>query len=167
LEPGHPEAAARVSRTVDDLDATISDIRTTIFELHRGEVLPFPTPGERLADVVRQVTQDHPVHCSIRVQGPVDDLPRELLLDVQAVVRELVTNVVRHARAGRAAVLVGAGTSALQVVVTDDGVGLPPVSVRSGLANLADRAQHLRGELTITTAATGTEVRWEVPLPRA
>ena len=79
-----------------------------------------------------------------------DDVPRELLHEVTAVVRELVTNVVRHARATRATVLVPAGPSTLEVVVTDDGVGLPPVTVRSGLANLADRAERLRGRLTTT-----------------
>jgi signal transduction histidine kinase len=166
LEPEHPDAAARLSRNVDDLDATIADIRTAIFELQNSDVLGFPTPSERLADVVRQVTDGRSVHCSVRVQGPVDELPRELLHDVTAVVRELVTNVVRHARASRATVLVRAGQERLHVVVTDDGVGLPPVSVRSGLANLADRAERLGGRLTTTTAATGTEVQWTAPLPR-
>jgi signal transduction histidine kinase len=164
LEPEHPDAAARLSRNVDDLDATIADIRTAIFELQNSDVLGFPTPSERLADVVRQVTDGRSVHCSVRVQGPVDELPRELLHDVTAVVRELVTNVVRHARASRATVLVRAGQERLHVVVTDDGVGLPPVSVRSGLANLAERAERLGGQLTTATAATATEVDWSVPL---
>jgi signal transduction histidine kinase len=167
LEPEHPEAAARVSRNVDDLDKTITDIRTAIFELHRTDVLEFPPPSERLADVVRQVTEGQPVHCSVRIQGPVDDLPADLLPDVAAVLRELVTNVVRHARATRATVLVRAGKSQLHVVVTDDGVGLPALGVRSGLANLADRAERLRGQLTTATAPSGTEVRWTVPLPPA
>jgi signal transduction histidine kinase len=97
----------------------------------------------------------------------VDDLPADLLPDVAAVLRELVTNVVRHARATRATVLVRAGKSQLHVVVTDDGVGLPALGVRSGLANLADRAERLRGQLTTATAPSGTEVRWTVPLPPA
>jgi signal transduction histidine kinase len=166
LETGHPDAAARVSRTVDDLDAAITDIRAAIFDLQRNDVLAFPTPSERLADLVRQVTEDQPVRCGVRFDGPVDELPRELLSDVAAVVRELVTNVVRHARAARATMAVRSGTSSLHVVVTDDGVGLPPVTVRSGLANLADRAERLRGQLTTATGPTGTEVRWTVPLPR-
>jgi signal transduction histidine kinase len=166
LEPEHPEAAARVGRNVDELDATITDIRTAIFELHRSDILQFPPASERLADVVRQVTEGQPVQCSVRIQGPVDDLPPNLLPDVAAVLRELVTNVVRHARAARATVVVRAGPSTLDVVVTDDGVGLPSVGVRSGLANLADRAERLGGALTTATAPSGTEVRWTVPLLR-
>lgn len=167
LETAHPEAAARVSDNVDDLDATITDIRTAIFELHGDDALEFPPPSERLADVVRQVTESQPVRCSVHIEGPVDDLPRNLLPDLVAVLRELVTNVVRHAGATRATVLVRAGTSTLEVVVTDDGVGLPTVGVRSGLANLAYRAERLRGQLTTTTVPSGAEVRWTVPLPSA
>jgi signal transduction histidine kinase len=82
-----------------------------------------------------------------------------------AVVRELVTNVVRHARARRVTVTVDV-TDAARVVVTDDGCGLPPVTVRSGLANLADRAERRGGKLTTTSSASGTEIRWTVPLLR-
>ena len=167
LEAGHPEAAARVGANVDELDATIADIRTAIFELHSDDAPGFPPPSERLADVVRQVTEGQAVQCSLRMQGPVDDLPPDLLPDLVAVLRELLTNVVRHARATRATVLVRAARSELHVVVTDDGVGLPASGVRSGLANLAYRAERLRGQLTTATASPGTEVRWTVSLPPA
>jgi signal transduction histidine kinase len=167
LEVAHPEAAARVGANVDDLDATITDIRTAIFELRGDEAPGFPAPGERLTDVVRQVTEGQPVQCGVRIQGPVDDLPADLLPDLVAVLRELLTNVVRHARATRARVVVRAGRSAVHVVVTDDGVGIPAGAALSGLANLAYRAERLRGQLTTTTASPGTEVRWTVPLPRA
>ena len=165
LEHERPDAAARLVHSVDDLNATITDIRTAIFELHENDVLEFPTVSERLADVVRQVVEGQPVHCGVQILGPVDELPRELLPDLVAVVRELVTNVVRHARAGRATVLVEAGTAELLVTVTDDGVGLPVVGGRSGLVNLADRADRLGGQLSTATAGPGTEVRWSVPLP--
>jgi signal transduction histidine kinase len=75
-----------------------------------------------------------------------------------------VTNVVRHARAHRVTVRVDIAEEAL-VVVSDDGSGLPDVPVRSGLDNLAARARRRDGALTATSCATGTEIRWTVPLP--
>jgi len=81
-------------------------------------------------------------------------------------VRELVTNVVRHSGASRLTVTVSA-TDAVTVVVTDDGHGMPPVTVRSGLANLADRAERRGGRMTISTGSSGTEVGWSVPRPAA
>ena len=79
-------------------------------------------------------------------------------------VRELATNVVRHARAQRVTVTVEVADE-VEVVVTDDGRGLPPVTVRSGLANLADRAERRGGRLTAVAAVSGTEIRWTVPVP--
>jgi signal transduction histidine kinase len=52
------------------------------------------------------------------------------------------------------------------VVVADDGCGLPPVTERSGLANLADRAERRGGRLSTTSSPSGTEIRWTAPLPR-
>ena len=56
-------------------------------------------------------------------------------------------------------------TDEVEDVVTDDACGLPPVTVRSGLANLADRAERRGGHLTAVAAESGTEIRWSVPLP--
>jgi signal transduction histidine kinase len=56
-------------------------------------------------------------------------------------------------------VTVSAGEE-VRVTVTDDGCGLPPVTVRSGLANLAERAERRGGRFSIRTGASGTEVCW-------
>jgi signal transduction histidine kinase len=51
------------------------------------------------------------------------------------------------------------------VAVADDGNGLPELTVRSGLANLADRAERRGGRLTTSSAPSGTQVCWAVPAP--
>jgi signal transduction histidine kinase len=119
----------------------------------------------RLAEVVRSVTEGHDLRPDLRMRCERDDLPADLVLDVVAVVRELLTNVVRHAQARRSTVSVDID-SEVGVVVTDDGRGLPPVTVRSGLANLAARAERRSGALDCRSGPTGTEIRWSVPLPR-
>jgi signal transduction histidine kinase len=165
LETERPETAARISRNVDELHGTIARIRTSIFELHEAEDASAAAVRRRMAHVLRSVTEGHELQPDLRIRTDRDDLPPDLLLDLMAVVRELVTNVVRHARARRVTVTVDV-TDAARVVVTDDGCGLPPVTVRSGLANLADRAERRGGKLTTTSSASGTEIRWTVPLLR-
>jgi len=71
---------------------------------------------------------------------------------------------VRHAEASRLTVAVAVGDE-VSVVVTDDGRGLPPITVRSGLSNLSVRAERRGGRLTTSTGTSGTEVTWSVPLP--
>jgi signal transduction histidine kinase len=163
LEPEQPEAAARIAERVDELDGTIARIRAAIFELHEPDDTSPDAVRTRIADVVRSVTGGHPLRPDVRIRGSVE-LPPALVNDVVAVVRELVTNVVRHAGASRVTVIVTVDSD-VRVAVTDDGRGLPAVTVRSGLANLADRAERHGGRLTARTGPQGTEIRWVVPRP--
>jgi signal transduction histidine kinase len=164
LEDDRRDVSASLSQRVDDLHGTIERIRTSIFDLREAEDPSATGLSRRLADVVRSITEGHEVRPDLRVRSEHDELPPDLLLDLVAVVRELVTNVVRHAQARRMTVAVEIRGTA-SVVVTDDGRGLPPVTVRSGLANLADRAERRGGELSCTSSPTGTEIRWTAPLP--
>ncbi|MBN1094224.1 GAF domain-containing protein [Blastococcus sp. TML/M2B] len=162
VEADSPELAARLAERVDELDGTISRIRSSIFELQHQDASPDGV-RHRLVDVVRSVVDGHGLRPDLRMHGEVEDLPAGLVHDVVAAVRELVTNVVRHARAQRVTVTVTV-TDEVRVQVADDGRGLPEVTVRSGLANLADRAERRGGRLTTSAGPSGSEVRWTVPL---
>ncbi|MDK3255506.1 sensor histidine kinase [Blastococcus capsensis] len=163
LETTSPEAAGQIARRVDELDGTIARIRASIFELHAAGGSSPAAVRSRLAEVVRSVTEGHGLSPALRVRGEIDELPADVAADLVAVVRELVTNVVRHAGATRVTVAVSV-TDVLRAVVTDDGRGLPAVTVRSGLTNLADRAERQGGRLTLAAGPSGTEVEWVVPL---
>ena len=166
LEDTSPEVAARISKRVDELDGTIARIRSSIFELQDGGDADPVAVRRRIGEVVRSVTEAHDLRPDLRIRNEVEALTPDLVNDVVAVVRELVTNVVRHSGASRLTVAVSV-TDAVAVVVTDDGHGMPPVAVRSGLANLADRAERRGGRMTISTGSSGTEVGWSVPRPAA
>ncbi|MGY1745758.1 sensor histidine kinase [Blastococcus sp. SYSU D00695] len=157
-----PEASARIAERVDELDETIARIREAIFELHDGETTRPAALRARLAEVVRSVTEGRGLRVTLRVRDGSADLPAALVHDVVAVVRELVTNVVRHAAATRVTAEVRVD-SEVTVEVTDDGRGMPAVAARSGLANLTDRAERRGGGLTVTAGPPGTAIRWSVP----
>jgi len=166
LEATSPEVAARIGERVDELDGTIARIRSSIFELQEADDASAVAVRRRIGEVVRSVSEGHDLRPVLRVRNEVEDLPPDLVNDVVAVVRELVTNVVRHARASRLTVAVTVGDT-VSLVVTDDGCGLPSIIVRSGLANLADRAERRGGHMSTTSGDSGTEVSWVVPLPTA
>ena len=163
LENDRRDVSAALSQRVDDLHGTIERIRTSIFDLREAEDPSTTGLRRRLAEIIRSITEGHEVRPDLRLRSEREELPPDLLLDLVAVVRELVTNVVRHAQARRMTVNVEVEATA-RVVVTDDGRGLPPVTVRSGLANLADRAERRGGELSCRSSPTGTEIRWTAPL---
>jgi signal transduction histidine kinase len=84
-----------------------------------------------------------------------------------ATLQEGVSNAVRHAHASDIVVTVEAGAD-LVIGVTDNGVGMPPDVARSGLLNLARRAEECGGAITVSAGSDGgTRLVWRVPLPPA
>ncbi|MEU5321122.1 GAF domain-containing sensor histidine kinase [Streptomyces sp. NPDC021056] len=162
----HPQAAERVLRAVDDLDETIKIIRSTIFGLRERD--DGTEPGLR-ARVVRLAGETAPVlgfPPSLRMEGLLDThVPRETAEHVVAVLSEALTNIARHARADRAEVVLETDGREVRLTVTDNGVGIPPDGRRSGLRNMAERAQQLGGELKLgASAGGGTRLVWRVPV---
>ncbi|MFJ2666358.1 sensor histidine kinase [Nocardia fluminea] len=85
---------------------------------------------------------------------------------VEAVLREALSNVVRHAKAITVSIELIVRDEA-SIDVTDDGSGFAPETTRrSGLGNLAARAAEMGGTFTITPLAQGgTTMHWSAPLP--
>jgi two-component system, NarL family, sensor histidine kinase DevS len=164
----HKEASERVLRAVDDLDETIKIIRSTIFGLRAREQVP--RGGGLRAGVVRVTGEAAPLlgfAPVVRIEGLVDtDVPREIAEHVVAVLSEALTNVARHAHADRTEVLLTTDGRDVRLKVTDNGVGIAPEGRRSGLSNLAERAEQLGGHLEVTgTDGGGATLVWQVPLP--
>lgn len=162
-----PELRDRLGTSIDDLHEVVQDIRTSIFDLHGGAGLP-----QRLADAVRQQTAETALHADLRIAGPLGTLAPDLADHAEAVVREAVSNAVRHS--GADAVLVEVAADAeLTIVVTDNGWGIPHHVRRSGLRNLERRAEAAGGWFAVGAAGPdgderafpGTRLRWSAPLP--
>ena len=159
-------AAARLTGTIQDLDDTIRQIRSTIFALHH---LAQPADGGLrglVLDVITEVTPALGFTPAFRVDGPVDTLtPAGVGEDLLAVLREALSNIARHAHAHTTDVELTAGSGRLTLDVHDDGTGIDPTNQRrSGLANLRHRAEHHGGTLTLTPHRPhGTDLCWTVP----
>jgi two-component system, NarL family, sensor histidine kinase DevS len=161
---GTDSGASRLNRVVDDLDETIRQIRTTIFEL-RGPLAPrSSTVRSQIVGVAGEVAPALGFSPALRFTGAVDTIVADdLAADLIAVVREALSNIARHAHASAAEVEVTATPAELTVDVTDNGVGIGESRRRSGLANLARRAERYGGSLTLPEHE-GTHLRWTIPL---
>jgi signal transduction histidine kinase len=155
----HPTVRARLDEAVDNLDAAIKDIRQTIFELHRAK--PTRELREEIADLVRGSTQTLGFVPDLTIEGRLDSLTAALEADLVAVVREGLANVVRHAKASSVSVRITINGT-IQIEVADDGIGVPPTAVQSGLANLRERAESHGGSLSLRARTPrGTALVWE------
>ncbi|MGV9798450.1 GAF domain-containing protein [Mycobacterium sp. NPDC003449] len=158
-----PEVQQRLTDSVDDLQAVISEIRSAIFDLHSAQTSTTRL-RKRLEDVVAQFAAVGP-GITTRFVGPLSVVDTGLADHAEAVLREAVSNAVRHSGATELAVRVSVDDD-LCIEVTDNGSGITGPVTESGLANLRDRAAEGGGELTVEDrSGGGTVLRWSVPLP--
>ena len=163
--PDVTQMATRVDKAVDELDATIAEIRTAIFELGAG-----PLPGnlrQSILAVVDELVPTLGVRPQVVFSGLVDTTVSENVGDhLLAVVREGLTNASKYARASRYLVNVTVDDR-MTLEIVDDGVGFDPGSIVGGLGlgNLRGRAEKLGGTFTIASGPEGgTVLVWSVPL---
>ena len=166
-----PEVASRITNAVDAMDLTIKDIRATIFELQARDTADRPDLRTDIVSVVEEMTPLLGFAPSLRLgAGLGGEIKPEVAEQALAALREALSNAARHAAATRVDVTVDAGTDGvLSVQVTDNGTGIPADGRRSGLRNLASRAEKLGGELRLGPAdpgesPPGTRLEWCVPL---
>jgi len=155
------ELANRVNQSIDALDTTIRDIRSAIFELRASTGT---TLSGRLRDIVDELPDGLGFRPTLRLEGPLDSaVPEHIHGDVLAVVGEALSNVVQHAHATRAEVVVATTGQHLAVTVIDDGCGgAVPIG---GLINIKQRAERHHGRVVLDSApAAGTRLTWKVPL---
>ncbi|MFE4828156.1 GAF domain-containing protein [Streptomyces sp. NPDC056672] len=163
----HPGAAERIERAVNDLDDTIKIIRSTIFGL-RVQRSGGADGGvrARVAAAVDGAAAALGFSPAVRIEGLVDtEVPHHIADHLIAVLVEALSNTARHAAARTVDVHVAVREGRLTLSVADDGTGIPPGAARSGLKNIARRAEELGGTFTHDTPpAGGARLVWHVPL---
>jgi signal transduction histidine kinase len=157
-----PEVQQRLSGCVDDLQEVIQEIRTAIFDLH-GSSSGVTRLRQRLDEAVAQFSNTE-LRTTVQYAGPLSVVDVALADHAEAVVREAVSNTVRHAGATTLTVEVAVGDD-LCIQVVDNGRGIPGDVTGSGLINLRRRAEDVGGRFTVEPISTGgTKLSWSAPL---
>ena len=156
------EVQQRLSCSIDDLHGVIQEIRTAIFDLH-GAPPGITRLRQRLDDAVAQFCGSK-LNTTVQFVGPLSVVDAALADHAEAVVRDAVSNAVRHAGATTLAVTVKIEDDVC-IEVVDNGRGVPGEITGDGLTSLHHRAQQAGGAFTIADApGGGTVLRWSAPL---
>ncbi len=167
---GAAEAAGmadRLKEAVSNLDATIRQVRSTIYELGSAGI----DQGVRatLLALIRDLNAVVGFEVRTSLDGPVDAaISDEVAEHLLSTVREALTNVGRHAQATEAAVNLTVKGGRCILRVRDNGRGVDEAEAGEGglgLVNLRRRAEKLHGQLVIENLETGgTLLTWQVPI---
>ncbi|MEN0654266.1 ATP-binding protein [Hyphobacterium sp. WM6] len=131
-------------RAAQDFDETLADLRAE--------------SAERLAAAE--------VRLSWTVEGEAPSLSANTSHALRSIVREAVSNVIKHAGAGMMDIRIAADDHSLGIVIRDDGRGFDAAQVSGGhgLVNLRARVEGLNGEIGITPSGPGTSIEVRLPL---
>lgn len=157
-------AQARISTVVDELDETISELRSAIFHLtqpdHRSSL------SSHVAQLVHDRSRQLGFAPDLRIEGQLEGLPEYIGEQLIATLTEALSNIARHASATVAQIDVIGNKKGITLTVRDNGVGLTgKPKAAGGLSNMMWRAAELGGNCSVAPASpTGTEVVWHVPV---
>jgi signal transduction histidine kinase len=165
-------ADALLAELTADIEDTVGDIRRLVYALRPPTLDELGLLGAIQEQAARYAVADEEgqgdgIHVLVEAPARLPTLPAATEVAVYRIVLEALTNVVRHAQAHTCCIRLALGFSnALELEVTDDGIGLP-LEHRDGvgLAAMRERAEELGGTCTVEPLPDGgTRVLARLPV---
>ena len=162
-------------RAVEELreliEEAIGDTRSLTVELSPPVVYELGLVAA-LEWLARKIQQEQGIPTRFQDDGQLKPLDENLRIVLFQAVRELLVNIVKHAHASHAQVLVRRDADALRIIIEDDGEGFNPESVAAnrdgrnfGLFHIRERIEYLGGHMKIRSElGRGTRVTLMAPL---
>jgi signal transduction histidine kinase len=148
-----PEVAAESMRSIQRTGReALVEVRRLVGVLREDEATREPVPGAAAVPALVRRVNAAGMPVELEVRGSLDTLPAAPDLAVYRIVQESLTNVLKHAGAAHARVVIDRRPDVVSVEVVDDGPGAPP-GRRSAHG---DRGNGLRGMEERVSALGGT-----------
>ncbi len=171
--PNSREAA--LSDSFKIIDQTVDRVRDMALDLR-----PSMLDDLGLASAVRWYVGKQGKRAGIRTRVESEDIPGRLspnaLVACFRIVQEGVTNILRHAKARRMAVMLRAVKEGVEVIIEDDGTGFSVKDAMTtsgershlGLIGIQERVRTINGEFHISSAkGKGTRLSATIPFDEA
>jgi signal transduction histidine kinase len=147
------------------LDTILRSVRDLVMGLRPSMLDDFGLQPA-LEWLVRDFRRRYGVNLDLVITGDVDTLPDQYRTCIYRVMQEALTNCARHAHATRIEVALRFEKNTLDLIISDDGVGIQPGRGRGmGLIGIEERVRELHGAFEIgPRRTTGTELRIAIPV---
>jgi PAS domain S-box-containing protein len=150
-----------VDRAVDVVRDVVSALRPGILEMGIASALRW------LGD---EITQSSGVPCTVSVPQEKLHLEEKIAITLFRIAQESLTNVVKHAQATQAMIVLNLRNHRIHLSINDNGMGFDPDAPRNpdsyGLAGMEERVRMLGGQYEISsTPRKGTAILVTIPLP--
>jgi signal transduction histidine kinase len=160
---GHLDRAGELARE------SLREARRSVQAL-RPQALEEKQLSEALKDLIERMTGGTTVHAELTLQGEQQKLPPEWETNLLRIGQEVLTNVLRHARASEFNVLLVFDGREIRLDLRDNGCGFDPQRRHKGfgLQGMRERAEGMGGQITVQSASgKGTEISIVLPVANA
>jgi PAS domain S-box-containing protein len=163
----HPLLSRKAACALGQIDAIMASVRAIINNLRPG-VLDFGLHAA-IEWQVREFQRRSLVVCDLHFDHAEFELDDHRATALFRILQESLTNINRHAQAGRVSIALKRSGNRLSLSIADNGIGIRPGCRRKansfGLVGITERIHHLNGELTIdSTRGRGTTLRMTIPI---
>jgi PAS domain S-box-containing protein len=163
---GRPDPRDRIVRAVAGIDEAIRSLRTSIFTMRSAD--DTVNIVHSLTALVEEARRLFTCPLTITVDDAVEaHVGSNVGEDVLALVRETLSNAAKYSEANLVTIAVTSNDDTLRIEIADDGVGFDPAvpTGGQGLRNLRNRAEHIGGRCSITSApGQGTRAEFLIPI---
>lgn len=165
------KASELLEQAIGQTNRVMGEIRNFIAGLDSG-ILSGDTISSALQTVIRTVTATQPLQCAVTIDdAAASRLSAEQALHVMNIVREALSNSLRHGQATKAMVSLTQLAHSARLCISDNGQGFNPSSMQGvgrGLANMAARACKIGGRYAVRSAPQrGTRIIVDLPQKEA
>lgn len=162
-----PELKQRVDQCMGELRRLNQEVRSYLQDLE-----PARLNSQSFTDALAAMTASFSLQDGIQIESRLDEeaialIPPHQIADIMNILREAVSNGLRHGQARHIALLAGRGDGEVALAVQDDGAGFSGAGKNGGhgLANMQARANFLGGSLRVeSTPGKGTRVLLSLPV---
>jgi signal transduction histidine kinase len=163
----YKKAVTTMTEAIRQLNYVMSEVRNFIAGLE-SHVLQGSTFPVALQEMVDTLAATHPLRCRVTLdKTAADHISTEQALHLLNIVREALSNSLRHAQATKATVALKLLSRFIRLSITDNGIGFDPASMHGvghGLTNMAARARKVGGRFAIRSVPQhGTRITIDLP----
>lgn len=147
------------------LDTILRSVRDLVMGLRPSMLDDFGLQPA-LEWLVRDFRRRYGTPLDLTLAGDIDTLPDQYRTCIYRIVQEALTNCARHAHAKRIEVTLRFERNTLDLIVSDDGLGIQPGRSRGmGLIGIEERVRELHGTFDVSPRhPTGTDLRVTIPV---
>ena len=162
-----PEMRQRTEQCLAELRRVNQEVRAYLQDLEPGRV-----NGQSFATALAGLIGSLPTEDEVCIERRLDpetveQIPPHLVAEIMSILREALSNSLRHGRARHITLLAGRNDEAIALSVQDDGIGFTPDARRGhGLGNMQARARALGGHIQVESSpGKGTRIILTLPVP--